>query len=153
MLKRMLFGGFSSQISSMISFIISLAIVALNIIYIILDFLLVLFEIFSIICFFHIHLMDFIFIIQLFVQLVLNTIIFFININILIDSIKLSINLNELRKELIKFNNVEEIGEKDDSLNKNEFKYITIEGNICRLKEVRNDKLQRYLYYSIDNYN
>ena len=153
MLKRILFGGFSSQIGSMISFITSLVIVVLNSTYIILGFLLVLYEILSIICFFHIDLIDSIFIIKMFIQLGLNTIIFFINIKVLVDSIKLSIILNDLRKELIKFNNVEEIGEKDDSLNKNEFKYISIEGNIYHLKEVRSDKLQRYLYYSIDNDN
>jgi hypothetical protein len=74
-----------------------------------------------------------------------------INIAILVNSIKLSKNLNDLRKALIKFNNVEEIEEKDNSLNHNEFRYITIEGNISHLKEVRSDKLQRYLYYSLDN--
>ena len=151
MLKRMLFGGFSSLILSTISFIISLIFVALNISYIILGFLMVLFEIFSIICFFQIELKDGIFKIKLFIQIILNTTIFFINIIVLVYSFKLSINLKDLRKELIKFNKVEEIGENNIPSNLKEFEYITIEGNICHLKEVRNDKLQRYLYYSLDN--
>ena len=155
MLKRMLFGGFSSQISSIIPFIISLIFISLNSIFVILDFLMMLFGVFSLICHYDIYLpiIDGILSTKIYIQLALNTIIFGINIKVLVESIKLSIDLNDLRKKLIKFNNVEEIGEKDDSLNKNEFKYITIEGNICHLKEVRSDKLQRYLYYSLDNDN
>jgi hypothetical protein len=110
-----------------------------------------LFGVFSLICHYDIPIIDSILSTKIYIQLALNTIIFGINMKVLVESIKLSININDLRKELIKFNNVEEIGEKDDSLNKNEFKYITIEGNICYLKEVRSDKLQRYLYYSLDN--
>ena len=153
MLKRMLFGGFSSQIGSMISFIISLIFISLNIIFVILSFLIILFGIFSNICDFFVDypIENGMLIAKLLISLVLNNIIFGINIKVLIESIKLSINLNDLRKELIKFNNVEELVEKDDSLNKNGFKYITLEGNACYLKEVRNDKLQRYLYYIIDN--
>ena len=151
MLKRMLFGGFSSQIKSMISFIISLIFVALNIIFVILDFLMILFEIFSHIFISDNKINDSILKSKIYFQLSLNGSIFLINIGILVDSIKLSKNINDLRKELIKFNNVEEIEEKDDSINHNEFKYISIEGNIFHLKEVRSDKLQRYLYYSLDN--
>ena len=151
MLKRMLYGGFNSRIKSMISFIMSLIFVILNIIFLILDFLMVLFEIFSLNCISENKLNDNFVTFKLYVQLIINTIIFFITIKILVKSIKLSINLNDLRKELIKFNNVEEIREKDNLLNLNEFKFITIEGKVCHLKEVRNDKLQRYLYYSLDN--
>ena len=151
MLKRMLIGGFNSQIKSKISFIISLIFVALNIIFVILDFLMVLFEIFSHIFISDNKINDSILKSKIYIQYSLNGSIFLINIGILVDSIKLSKNINDLRKELIKFNNVEEIKENDDSINHNEFKYITIEGNIFHLKEVRSDKLQRYLYYSLDN--
>ena len=153
MLKRMLFGGFSSQIGSLISFIISLIFITLNSAFVILSFLIILFGIFALICHYEISfpMEDSILTTKLYLQLALNTIIFGINIKVLVESIKLSINLNDLRKKLVKFNNVEEIGEKDDLLNKNEFKYITLEGNTCHLKEVRSDKLQRYLYYSLDN--
>ena len=151
MLKRMLFGGFNSQIKSLISFIMSLIFVALNSVYIIIDLLMVLFEIFSIICIFDIEFYkDTSPIVKVFFQLSLNTIIFGISIRILVDSIKLSINIRDLRKELIKFNNVEEIGKKDDFPIQNEFKYLTLEGNVYPLKEVKSDKLQRYLYYSLD---
>ena len=153
MLKRMLFGGFSSQIGSLISFIISMIFIALNSAFVILSFLIILFGIFTLICHYEISfpMEDSILTTKLYLQLALNTIIFGINIKVLVESIKLSINLNDLRQKLVKFNNVEEIGEKDDLLNKNEFKYITLEGNTCHLKEVRSDKLQRYLYYSLDN--
>ena len=129
----------------------SLIFVALNIIFVILDFLMILFEIFSHIFISDNKINDSILKSKIYFQLSLNGSIFLINIGILVDSIKLSKNINDLRKELIKFNNVEEIEEKDDSINHNEFKYITIEGNIFHLKEVRSDKLQRYLYYSLDN--
>jgi len=151
MLKRMLYGGFNSLIKSKISFIMSLIFVTLNVIYVIFDFLMVLFGIFSTICLSDIKLNDSLVTFKLYVQLIINIIIFSITIKILVKSIILSKNLNDLRKELIKFNNVEEIKEKDNLLNLDEFKYITIEGKICHLKEVRNDKLQRYLYYSLDN--
>jgi len=151
MLKRMLFGGFNLHIKSIISFIISLIFVALNSTYIILDLLMLLFGAFSYISLFQIDLIDNVMVINIFIQLFLNIFIFLISIKVLVNSIKLSKNLNDLRKQLFKFNNVEEIEEKDNSLNKNEFEYITIEGKICHLKEVRNDKLQRYLYYSLDN--
>jgi len=153
MLKRMLFGGFSTQIGSLIPFIISLIFIALNSSFVILSFLIVLFGIFSLVCHYEIDLPleDMMLSTKIYLSLALNTIIFGINIKVLVESIKLSINLNDLRKKLVKFNNVEEIGEKDDLSNKNEFKYITIEGNVCHLKEVRSDKLQRYLYYSLDN--
>ena len=141
MLKRMLYGGFNSLIKSKISFIMSLIFVTLNVIYVILDFLMVLFGIFSTICLSDIKLNDSLVTFKLYVQLIINIIIFSITIKILVKSIILSKNLNDLRKELIKFNNVEEIKEKDNLLNLDEFKYITIEGKICHLKEVRNDKL------------
>jgi len=148
LLKRIYNSGFKTEFNSMVSFIASLIFISLNSTYLIINFLMVLFEIFSIICAFDLKFGDDILFAELFIQLFLNIIIFFISIKILADSIKLSINLNDLRKQFIKFTKVEEIS---DSLNFNEFRYMTIEGNVCQLKEVRNEKLQRYLYYSLNN--
>ena len=153
MLKRIYIGGSNTQMKAKISFIILMIFVSLNITYVILGLLMILFDIFSLICAFEIFSGEDngIIITKIFLKLVLNFIIFCISAKVLALSVKLSINLNYLSKELIKFNNVEEIGEKDNSLHLNELKYINIEGNVCLLKEVISDKLQKHLYYSLDN--
>ena len=59
MMKRIYIGGSNTQIKSMISFIISLVFLLLNIVYVILGFLMVLFEILSLICYFQFDLEDY----------------------------------------------------------------------------------------------
>ena len=55
---------------------------------------------------------------------------------------------NKMKKSLIKFNNKEDnLDEDKPNFKPLEFKYISLEGNICSIKEYKNNNLQRYLYY------
>ena len=147
LMKRIYNGGSNTEKSLKISHVASVIFVVLNIIYFIINFLITLFEILSLICAFDLNFNDNILIAKLFIQIILNGIIFFISIKLLVDSIKISKNLNDLKMQLIKFNKVEDL---EDTPKIDEFKYMALEGNVCKLKEVRNENLQRYLYYFLD---
>ena len=145
LLKRMYIGGSKTEKSLNISFAASLLFLVLNIVYLIINFIMALFEILSLICAFDLDFNDTILITKLFIQVILNAIIFFISIKVLVDSAKLTKYLNDLKQQLNKFSKVEDL---EDII---EFKYMALEGNICKLKEVRNENLQRNLYYILDN--
>ena len=151
MLKRIYFGGFSKLIYLTISLIFSFICIAQNIIYVILDFLVALFTIFSLISYnknkYNIKSDDMINA-KLSVQLIINIIIFIFNIKLLKESITFSMYYNKMKKSLIKLNNKEDnLDEDKPNFKPLEFKYISLEGNICSIKEYKNNNLQRYLYY------
>ena len=88
---------------------------------------------------------------KFFLQLFLNIFIFFFNVTLLRSNIHLTIELNKLRKEFDKFNKLEDnIDDKIPYLKPIEFKYVSLEGNICSIKEFKNNSTQRYLFYSIN---
>ena len=85
---------------------------------------------------------------KLSVQLIINIIIFIFNIKLLKESITFSMYYNKMKKSLIKLNNKEDnLDEDKPNFKPLEFKYISLEGNICSIKEYKNNNLQRYLYY------
>ena len=149
MLYRIYFGGFKKPIYNFIAFIISIYFIIQNSIYVICIFLLLLFNIFSIISYYDgfRDLEDYMIQSKLIIQFVLNIPIFIIYIYLLINSIKLCSHLNSLRKELLNFMSGI-TNEEDEQKNELEFKYISLNKDICVLKEYRHEKLQRYLYYT-----
>ena len=160
-IKRIFFGGFSKLIYIIISLILSIIASILNIIFIILDFILILFTFFSIISneknnyyknIYNNNDDDINVELKFYIQLIINIIIFVYNIKLLIASIKFVLDVNKLRKGMVKLNKSEDnIDENEPNFKPVEFKYISLEGNIYSIKEVRNNLLQRYLYYSLDN--
>ena len=101
--KRAIYGGYTRPIIVLICFIASAIFVLENIIYVILSFLMILFSVFSVVCFYSMNESDVgqddIIPTKIFIQMVLNVFIFSICIRILIDSIQLTSILNKLRKE------------------------------------------------------
>jgi hypothetical protein len=82
----------------------------------------------------------------------LNVIIFIFNIILLKETVNLTTDYYKIKKEMNKFINKEDnIDEDDPNCKPIEFKYISLDGDICSIKEYRNDNLQRYLYYNIEN--
>ena len=74
------------------------------------------------------------------------------NIQLLKENATLTIYLNQLRKAMDKFNKKEEnINEDEPNFKPMEFKYVSLDGNICILKEFQNNLIQRYLFYIPEN--
>jgi hypothetical protein len=147
MLKRMFFGGFTRPILSIISFVICIIFVLENIIYIILSFLVILFAVFSIICYYGIdkNASDDMIQTKLYIQMVLNIIIFSICIRILVDSIQLMSMLNQLRKEV---SNLSEGTPSENQNNYQGFQFIGIDGKQHVLNELVIDDFPRNVFYS-----
>jgi len=65
--------------------------------------------------------------------------------------------IEKLRNAMISFNQrADYFDEEDINFRPDEFKFISLEGNICSIKEYKHPKhpyLQRYLYYYEDNKN
>ena len=90
--------------------------------------------------------------IKLFFQLFLNAIIFIFNIVLLRETVNLTTDYYKIKNDLNKFINKEDnIDEDDPNFKPTEFKYISLDGDICSIVEYRNDNLQRYLYYTTEN--
>ena len=147
MLKRMFFGGFTRPILSIISFVICIIFVLENIIYIILSFLVILFAVFSVICYYGIdkNASDDMIQTKLYIQMVLNIIIFSICIRILVDSIQLMSMLNQLRKEV---SNLSEGTPSENQSNYQGFQFIGIDGKQHVLNELVIDDFPRNVFYS-----
>ena len=145
MLKRMFFGGFSRPILSLISFVICIIFVLENIIYIILSFLVILFAVFSVICYYGIdkNASDDMIQTKLYIQMVLNIIIFSICIRILVDSIQLMSMLNQLRKEV---SNLSEGTPSENQSNYQGFQFIGIDGKQHVLNELVIDDFPRNVF-------
>ena len=147
MLKRMFFGGFTRPILSIISFVICIIFVLENIIYIILSFLVILFAVFSVVCYYGIdkNASDDMIQTKLYIQMVLNIIIFSICIRILVDSIQLMSILNKLRKEV---SNLSEGTPSENQSNYQGFQFIGIDGKQHVLNELVIDDFPRNVFYS-----
>ena len=155
MLKRIYFGGFGKICYLHISFILLIICSIQNIVFIILDFVIILLTGFSYLSFsknkYEVKAGD---IIEgkFAFQFIFNIIIFIINIKLFKENIALDKDYNRLKKEMIKFNKKEDnIDENIPNFKPLEFKYISLEGIVISIKEYRNDNLQRYLYYYSDN--
>ena len=151
-LKRIYFGGFKKKINLIVIFAIDIIFLIQNIIYIILDFILALFSIFSISCYYknkYNQMNDTFLEAKFFLQLFINILIFFFNFALLRYNIDLTIEVNKLRKEFDKFIRLEDnIDESIPYLKPIEFKYVSLDGNICSIKEFKSNCTQRYLFYS-----
>ena len=147
MLKRMFFGGFTRPILSLISFVICIIFVLENIIYVILSFLVILFAVFSVVCYYDIdkNASDDMIQTKLYIQMVLNIIIFSICIRILVDSIQLMSMLNKLRKEV---SNLSEGTPSENQNNYQGFQFIGIDGKQHVLNELVIDDFPRNVFYS-----
>ena len=119
------------------------------------DFLTILFTIFSITSFYdkyNLETTDEMLEVKLFVQLFINILIFIFNIILLKETIVLTVDVNKIKKAMNKFINKEDnIDEDNPNFKPIEFKYISLEGNLCSIKEYTNPNLQRYLFYSTEN--
>ena len=155
MLKRIQYGGFKKSCNLIVVFVIDIIFLIQNIVYIILDFLLILFDLFAIICYYknkYNLLADDMMDAKLFLELIINIYILSNNIKLLKENATLTVYLNELRKAMDKFNKREEnINEDEPNFKPVEFKYVSLDGNICTLKELQNDLIQRYLFYIPEN--
>ena len=155
MLKRIYFGGFIKNSLLIASFILVILSLIDNIIYVILDFLTILFTLFSIVCFYknkYQKISDDNIEIKLFLQFIINIVIFVFNIQLLILSIKLTSDVNKLRKAMKRYiNKGDNIDEDNAQLRPVEFKYVSLDGNIISISEIRNENLQRFLYYTSEN--
>jgi hypothetical protein len=155
MLKRIFFGGFKEPSYLLFSYILCIICLIENIIYVLLDFLTILFTLFSIISLYdneNIKLYDEMLEVKFFVQLFINIIIFIFNIVLLKETVNLTLDYNKIRKDMNKFINKEDnIDENNPEFKPIEFKYISLEGKLCSIFEYRNTNLQRYLFYSTEN--
>ena len=153
--KRIYFGGFKTKKNLISDFVNSIIFLIQNIIYVILDFILALFSLFSIICYYknkYDQISDSFLVAKFFLQLIINIIIFCYNSRLLGINIDLTSKLNQLRKEFDKFTKFED--NIDDNLpyfKPIEFKYVSLDGNICSIKEHKTNFTQRYLFYSPNN--
>ena len=119
------------------------------------NFLILLFTLFSIISFYDIDNIKFndnMIEIKYLTQLIMNIIIFTFSIFLLKDTVILTLDYNKIKNDMNKFINKEDnIDEDNPNFKPIEFKYISLEGNVCSIIEYRNINLQRYLFYSSEN--
>ena len=149
--KRMVWGGFGKSSFVNINFGYSIFLIVENSVYFLMTFLSILFGIFSLVCYYKNYkdLNDDDIQIILFLQLVLNFIIIIINGMLLSRTINYLKDVNKLRKSFMKFNEIKDnIDEDEPNLTPIEFKYVSLEGVICSIKELYHPSLQRFLYYT-----
>ena len=155
MLKRIYFGGFNNSCHLLIVFNIDIIFLIQNIIYIILDFLVILFSVFCIVCYYkneYDRIGEDMLIAKFFLQAIINIDMFVNNINLLKENVTLTKYLNTLRKSMDRFIKREDnIDETMPNFKPVEFKYVTLDGNINAIKEFNNGMLQRFLFYTPEN--
>ena len=145
--KRIIYGGYTRPIIILICFIVSVVFVLENIIYVILSFLMILFSIFSVVCFYDMNdNPDDIIQAKFYLQAILNIIIFSICIRILIDSIQLTTMLNKLRKEYSHLNDGTEPEEQEKIKG---FQYQGLDNRPHILTEMQIEGHPRYTFYNI----
>ena len=148
--KRIFYGGYTRPIMILICFIANAIFTLVNIIYVILSFLMSLFSVFSIVCF------NLLFqnasnpneIIKgkLFVQMIINFIIFLICISLLIFSIRLITIINILRKDI---NHLNDGTEPEEQEKIKQFQYQGLDNRIHLLNEMRIEGHPKYIYYNL----
>ena len=155
MLKRIYFGGFNKSTHLLIVFVIDIIFLIQNIIYVIFDFLLILFSVFSVVCYYknkYDLMSEGTIDAKFFIQIIINCVMFVYNIKLLNENITLTKYLNTLRKAMDKFIKREDnIDDEDPNFKPMEFKYVSLDGNIVSINEFKSDMLQRYLLYSQEN--
>jgi len=151
MLFRIFFGGFKKPIFNTIAFIISIIFIVQNSIFTLTTFLSVLFNGFSIPSYYD----GFYFMKDDIIQMKVIAYVFFIipifaiNLSLLINSFKFCFHFKVIRKDLLALlENNQENQEENNSRKIEEFKYINLKGNICILKEYKNENLRRYLCFT-----
>ena len=159
MLFKIFNGGFKEPKYNTAAFIISVYFIFQNSIYTLMTFLSVLFNGFSISSYYD----GFYFMKDDIIQIKIIAYVFFIipifaiSLSLLINSFKLCFHFKFIKNDLSPFlknnNNNQEIQGEDNSRKIEEFKYINLIGDICILKEYRNDDLRRYLCYTTNNEN
>jgi len=150
MVKRMLFGGFRKIIYANITYIYSIYLILQNIIFVLIDFLNILFAIFSIVCYYitKSSYRDSDIRTMIILHVIWNIAIVIFNIKLLIQSIKFRSYMKKLKTAAIKFEEKQDnIDDEDINFKPVEFKFVSLEGIICSIKEYINPNLQRYLYY------
>ena len=158
MIKRMLIGGYKNMTYSSIGYFYSVFFVIQISIFVLTDFIIILFAIFSIVCYyknFSSISTDNILPI-LYIQTFIYLMIIINNIRLLIQGIKLMKDIKQLRNAIINFiqrtDNFDD-DEGDINFRPVEFRFISLDGKICSIKEYKNPLLQRFLYYYEDNKN
>ena len=146
MLYRIYFGGFKKPKLYIASLIVSICFIFQNISMNILNFLLLIFTGLSISSYYNgfAYLKDDMIQAKLIIQSIFIVPIFAINMSILICSIKLGLHLKDIIKDLNE--NIKE-NMKNQEKPQKEIKYISLNGNICTLKEIIDQRLQRNIYY------
>ena len=148
--KRAIYGGYTRPIIVLICFIVSAIFVLENIIYVILSFLMILFSVFSVVCFYSMNEIvrgqDDLIPTKIFIQMVLNVFIFSICIRILIDSIQLTSILNKLRKE---FGHLNDGTEPEEQEKIQKIQYQGLDNREHILNELSIKGIPKYIFYSL----
>ena len=144
--KRIFYGGYTRLIIIIICLVFSAIFILENIIYVLLSFLMILFSIFSAVCFYDMKGVDDMIQAKLYIQMLLNTIIFSICIRLLIDSIQLTAMLNKLRKEL---NHLNDGSEPEEQEKIKGFQYLGLDNKPHILNEIIFEGHPRYIYYNL----
>ena len=151
MLYRIFFGGFKKQIFYKIFFFICLYFVLQNCIFVILNFLLLIFSALSISSSYdgYANLKDDMIQSKLIIQSIFSIPIFSISISLLISSIYLLIHIKNIKNDFPNF--ISGTTNENAQQKINEFKYISLNDEIHTLKMYKNDKLQNYIYFTENN--
>ena len=151
--KRTIYGGYTRPIMILICFIANAIFVLENIIYAILSFLMILFSIFSFVCFKDMNKgnsnRDKIIEAKLYLQMFLNIVILVLCISILIDSIQLTTILNKLRKE---FGHLNDGTEPEEQEKIQKFQYKGLDNRDHILNELSIEGINghpKYIFYSL----
>ena len=153
MLKRMFFGGYSRPILVLIVFILSVVFILENIIYGILSLLMIVFSILSVVCYYDMNkgseaVLDEMIQAKLYIQMILNVIIFSLCMKILSLNAKLTSALNQLRKEV---NHLYDGTPSEEQENIKGFQYKGLDGQEHVLNELKIEGHPRYVYYTMYN--
>ena len=155
-IKRMLVGGFKNMAEIKRENIFQKILLVAIWIFTLGDFIIILSGVFSLICYYKNFnslsvdsIKEYIYL-----QIFFNLSIFYINIRAIIDNCKYGKYIEKLRNAMISFNQrADYFDEEDINFRPDEFKFISLEGNICSIKEYIHPYLQRHLYYYEDNKN
>ena len=157
MIKRIYSGGFSTFTKITLSFVLSIIAFIKNLLFVILNIGFILLTVISLISlkkddyYKNLYKKDIVSAreVGFYFQIIINIIINVFNTKLLKNYKVFISDLKKLRKEMIKLNKLEDnIDEENPNFKPVEFKYVSLEGIVCSLKEVRNNLLQRYLFYS-----
>jgi hypothetical protein len=157
MLKRIYFGGFNKNLFNLISFVVCVLFVLENIIYVVLSFLVALFSLFSIACYYkgYKESKDKMLQAKLFIHLIFNSIILVLTYRLLRQSYRFTKFFNNIRKETANLNDTEnQEVENNDNNNINPYEFFQYTGKDNQqhaYAEFAVEKHPRFLYYRQTN--